>query len=197
MSAAHYTTHFPPRASTDGCACAHAVIEWRKKWNAGRFSKSVKRTMEPARPAQGAGDGVGGDPNVHTPNIDRMARTGAYFCDAVSGFPLCCPYRGSMRAGLYLHKMVPGHERRLNPRCSCVLWERLRHLLPRKRHQDSFHEAKAAPRITSSRRTGAAAFGRGSATKTTTAGRIRGFTAAPAFHVPAHPFWPSFRKGLP
>ncbi len=51
-----------------------------------------------------------GDPNVQTPNIDSMALTGMHFTRAVSGFPLCCPFRGSMLTGRYPHHCVPGHE---------------------------------------------------------------------------------------
>lgn len=51
-----------------------------------------------------------GDPNVHTPNVDAMAHMGVNFTGAVSGFPLCCPFRGSMLTGRYPHNCVPGHE---------------------------------------------------------------------------------------
>lgn len=51
-----------------------------------------------------------GDPNVSTPNMDRMAVDGVTFSNAISGFPLCCPFRGSLLTGLYAHKCVPGHE---------------------------------------------------------------------------------------
>ncbi len=34
-----------------------------------------------------------GDPNLSTPNLDRMAQTGLCSTGAVSGYPLCCPYR--------------------------------------------------------------------------------------------------------
>ncbi|NRA37119.1 MAG: sulfatase [Planctomycetes bacterium] len=53
---------------------------------------------------------IAGDPNVHTPNLDRMARDGTWFENAVSGFPLCCPARGSFISGQYPHHCVPGHE---------------------------------------------------------------------------------------
>ncbi len=56
-----------------------------------------------------------GDSNVNTPNIDNLADTGINFINAVSGFPLCCPYRGSLLTGIYPHKCVPGHEYRLPP----------------------------------------------------------------------------------
>jgi arylsulfatase A-like enzyme len=51
-----------------------------------------------------------GDPNVSTPNIDRLAVDGVCSTGAVSGTPLCCPYRGSLLTGRYPHQCVPGHE---------------------------------------------------------------------------------------
>ena len=51
-----------------------------------------------------------GDPNVNTPNIDRLGREGIRYDRAVSGTPLCCPYRGSLLTSLYPHECVPGHE---------------------------------------------------------------------------------------
>jgi arylsulfatase A-like enzyme len=54
--------------------------------------------------------GINGDPNARTPNIDQMSTMGANFTQAVSGFPLCCPFRGSLLTGRYPHHCVPGHE---------------------------------------------------------------------------------------
>jgi arylsulfatase A-like enzyme len=54
--------------------------------------------------------GVNGDPNAHTPVLDRLARSGINFTQARSGFPLCSPFRGTMLTGRYPHHMVPGHE---------------------------------------------------------------------------------------
>lgn len=51
-----------------------------------------------------------GDPNVNTPNLDTLAAQGVRFDGAVSGMPLCCPFRGSLVASRYPHKCVPGHE---------------------------------------------------------------------------------------
>lgn len=60
--------------------------------------------------------GFAGDPNVHTPNMDRLAAEGTTFTTAVSGTPLCCPYRGALVSGRYPHhSSVPGHEYRLSP----------------------------------------------------------------------------------
>lgn len=51
-----------------------------------------------------------GDPNVRTPNLDNFAALGVNFTAALSGFPLCCPFRGSLMSGRYPHQSVPGHE---------------------------------------------------------------------------------------
>lgn len=59
--------------------------------------------------------GCAGDPNAYTPNIDNLAATGMHFTGAVSGIPLCCPYRGSLLTGLYPHRAVRGHQRQLPP----------------------------------------------------------------------------------
>ncbi|MFW5839060.1 MAG: sulfatase [Planctomycetota bacterium] len=55
------------------------------------------------------------DPNVNTPHIDRMGRLGVHFPAAVAGFPLCCPFRGSLLSGRYPHRAVTGHEVQLDP----------------------------------------------------------------------------------
>ncbi len=51
-----------------------------------------------------------GDPNARTPNVDNLATNGVTFTNAVAGFPLCCPFRGSLLSGRYPHHCVPGHE---------------------------------------------------------------------------------------
>ena len=51
-----------------------------------------------------------GDPNVSTPNLDIMAVNGVNVTSAIGGFPLCCPFRGSLLTSLYPHQCVPGHE---------------------------------------------------------------------------------------
>ena len=56
-----------------------------------------------------------GDPNVHTPNIDALADMGVNFTRAVSGYPLCCPFRGSMLTSRYPHECVHGHEYQMPP----------------------------------------------------------------------------------
>ena len=56
-----------------------------------------------------------GDPNVNTPNLDIMSAGGVNFTSAVSGFPLSCPFRGSLLTGKYPHQCVPGHEYQLSP----------------------------------------------------------------------------------
>ena len=43
--------------------------------------------------------GHAGDPNVKTPHLDRLQREGIQFVNAISGMPVCCPYRASLMTG--------------------------------------------------------------------------------------------------
>lgn len=45
--------------------------------------------------------GYGGDRNVRTPVLDRLAAESVSFENAVSGCPVCCPYRASLMTGQY------------------------------------------------------------------------------------------------
>jgi arylsulfatase A-like enzyme len=45
--------------------------------------------------------GYAGDPNVRTPVLDRLAAQSVNFENAVSGHPVCCPYRASLMSGQY------------------------------------------------------------------------------------------------
>ena len=59
--------------------------------------------------------GASGDPNLATPEIDRMAAEGMNFTGAVAGCPLCSPYRGSLLTSRYPHECAPGHEHLMPP----------------------------------------------------------------------------------
>lgn len=59
--------------------------------------------------------GYAGDPNLHTPNFDFLASEGVNFSKALSGYPLCCPFRGALLSGRYPHKSCPGHEVQMPP----------------------------------------------------------------------------------
>ena len=47
--------------------------------------------------------GFAGDPNLCTPNIDRLAHGGVSFAAACSTFPACVPFRFSPITGQYAH----------------------------------------------------------------------------------------------
>lgn len=51
---------------------------------------------------------INGCENASTPVLDGLAKTGANFTSAISGFPLCCPYRGSMLTSRYPHSVYRG-----------------------------------------------------------------------------------------
>ena len=44
-----------------------------------------------------------GDPNVHTPNLDRLAQEGVRFERAYANTPVCTPSRGTMFSGRHAH----------------------------------------------------------------------------------------------
>ncbi len=48
--------------------------------------------------------GYAGDPNVSTPNLDAFAAASLNFPNAVSGCPVCSPYRASLMTGVYPHR---------------------------------------------------------------------------------------------
>ncbi|MHB1178193.1 MAG: sulfatase-like hydrolase/transferase, partial [Daejeonella sp.] len=45
--------------------------------------------------------GYSGDKNVITPNLDRLAAQSMNVKNAVSGMPVCTPYRASLMSGQY------------------------------------------------------------------------------------------------
>ncbi|NCT09046.1 MAG: sulfatase [Flavobacteriia bacterium] len=47
--------------------------------------------------------GYGGDINIKTPHIDQLASISANFTNAVSGMPVCTPFRGSLLTGQRPH----------------------------------------------------------------------------------------------
>src|SRR5262249_52265706 len=50
----------------------------------------------------GYGDlGSYGSPDIRTPNLDRLARSGARFTDAYAASPVCSPTRAALLPGLY------------------------------------------------------------------------------------------------
>ena len=63
--------------------------------------------------------GYAGDPNVVTPNLDRFAAESLNFSNAVSGCPVCGPYRASLMTGVYPSR----HGMMVNDQCLHRLYE--------------------------------------------------------------------------
>lgn len=65
--------------------------------------------------------GFAGDVRARTPNIDRLASEGASFCNAVSGHPVCGPYRASLFTGKYSSSTgMVINELRISPDHRCL-----------------------------------------------------------------------------
>jgi len=50
---------------------------------------------------RGEAAGYAGNPDVQTPNLDRLAGESVRYSNAVSNCPVCCPYRASLMTGQY------------------------------------------------------------------------------------------------
>ncbi len=48
--------------------------------------------------------GCSGNPDIQTPNIDRLAGEGVMFEEAFTSYPLCTPFRASLLTGKYAHR---------------------------------------------------------------------------------------------
>ena len=65
--------------------------------------------------------GYAGDLLAHTPNIDHLATESTDFCNAVSGHPVCAPYRASLLTGTYTTTTgMVINELRMNPNHRCL-----------------------------------------------------------------------------
>ncbi|NBD24549.1 sulfatase family protein [Paenibacillus glycinis] len=64
--------------------------------------------------------GYAGDGRAHTPNIDRLAGESMSFDNAISGHPVCAPYRASLFTGKYTTSTgMVINEIRMNPNHRC------------------------------------------------------------------------------
>lgn len=65
--------------------------------------------------------GYNGNKAVHTPTIDKLATESVVFTNAVSGCPVCCPYRASLITGQYpLTTGVFYNDKPLNPDANSI-----------------------------------------------------------------------------
>ncbi|MFP4055066.1 MAG: sulfatase [Phycisphaerae bacterium] len=63
--------------------------------------------------------GYAGDPNVHTPNLDRFACENLQFTRATSGCPVCSPWRATLMTGVYPHR----HGMTVNDQCLAEMYD--------------------------------------------------------------------------
>lgn len=65
--------------------------------------------------------GYAGDPKAQTPHIDALAAQSLNLCNAVSGHPVCAPYRASLFTGKYTTSTgMVINEIRMNPDHRCL-----------------------------------------------------------------------------
>ena len=65
--------------------------------------------------------GYNGDDKARTPNIDALAGQSVDFCNAVSGHPVCAPYRASLFTGKYTTSTgMVINEIRMNTKHECI-----------------------------------------------------------------------------
>ncbi|HOP11276.1 MAG TPA: sulfatase [Oscillospiraceae bacterium] len=65
--------------------------------------------------------GYAGDQKAHTPNIDKLSKESVSFCNAISGHPVCAPYRASLFTGKYTTSTgMVINEIRMNPNHACI-----------------------------------------------------------------------------
>ena len=68
--------------------------------------------------------GYSGDQKAKTPNIDRLAAESVDLCNAVSGHPVCAPYRATLFTGKYTTSTgMVINEIRMNPDHRCIAHE--------------------------------------------------------------------------
>lgn len=78
--------------------------------------------------------GYAGDAKARTPNIDKLSTESANFCNAVSGSPMCAPYRAALFTGKYASSTgMVINELRMNPNHDCIA-----HVLHRNGYQTSY-----------------------------------------------------------
>jgi arylsulfatase A-like enzyme len=65
--------------------------------------------------------GYAGDERAGTPSLDALTRQGVSFCNAVSGHPVCAPYRASLFTGKYSSSTgMVINELRIGPNHCCL-----------------------------------------------------------------------------
>lgn len=116
----------PAVGPPDDCATANTVSDKNAEPAAADMGKRTRPNViwflgDQLRAQAARSVGPNADPNVHTPNLEKLAAEGMDFVNAVSGYPLCCPFRGSLLTSKYPHQCVAGHEVPLPPDLDTVV----------------------------------------------------------------------------
>ena len=90
-----------------GVAAVSTLVGGIQKPQAARAAQTARSQRRPnlvfvfADQWRAQATGYAGDPNAQTPYLDALARESVNFRTAVSGCPVCCPYRASLLTGQY------------------------------------------------------------------------------------------------
>ena len=76
-------------------------LSWARRSGKERISRRPNLVFVLADQWRAQATGYAGDTNARTPNLDKLASESVNFSDAVSGCPVCCPYRASLLTGRY------------------------------------------------------------------------------------------------
>jgi arylsulfatase A-like enzyme len=95
------TTQSPVRIRSLMFTCVLALSTLTLTAAGGRPAKHPNIVFLFGDQLRNSATGYGGDPNVHTPNLDSLARQSVDFRNAVSVCPVCTPFRAALMTGRF------------------------------------------------------------------------------------------------
>ena len=104
-------------------ALGAASMALSQSWSFGEISKNKQPNLVFVLADQWRAQATGyaGNKDVRTPNLDRLAQESINFTNAVSGCPVCSPYRASLLTGQYwLTHGIFYNDKPLNPEATTI-----------------------------------------------------------------------------